>query len=202
MTMPATTHRSAELPPGPRLRARRHAHRHRIGPPRPPAALLDARLRQQLQAAGIATESLVAVRAATGEWLLLRTHDQTDKAQATQTSIRDDLAFANAVRAALDDFHLTHRLQANPLLECEAIKARGPSAAARLNALRDWLRGTTENLSANPATARAARILHRTYFEPARSQQLAAEALGMGYSTYRRLLAEARALLIAELRLA
>ena len=49
--------------------------------------------------------------------------------------------------------------------------------------------------------ARAARVLHRSYFEPARSQQLAAEALGMGYPTYRRQLAEARALLIAELRL-
>lgn len=195
MTVTAAIHRSAELP----LRPRQRRHRHRIGPPRPTAALLDPQLRQQLQAAGIATESLVAVRAPTGEWLLLTRH----RAEKVQTGNFDDQAFANAVRAALDDFHLTHRLQANPLLECEAIKARGSnSAAARLSVLRDWLRSTNERLSTNPATARAARILHRSYFEPARSQQLAAEALGMGYSTYRRLLAEARALLIAELRLA
>ncbi len=183
-------HRSAELLP--RLRRRTGVSM------ATPTNLLNAQLRQQLQAAGIATESLVAVRAPTGEWLLLTNH-QAEKAQVANF---DDQAFASAVRAALDDLHLTHRLQSNPLLECEAVKSHGQSGAARLNALRDWLRSTNERLSTNPATARAARILHRTYFEPAHSQQLAAEALGLGYSTYRRLLAEARELLIAELRLA
>ncbi|WP_293368186.1 hypothetical protein [Nevskia sp.] len=206
MNITAAIHRSAEPQLLPRQR-----RRHRVGPPKPvttAAAGVNAELLQQLQAAGITIDSLVAVRAPTGEWLLLRAQDHAGQHRTSpivQDTAEDDHdageAFAKAVRTALDDFHLTHRLQANPLLECEVITTRGPSAAAKLNALRDWLRSTNERLSANPATARAARILHRSYFEPARSQQLAAEALGMGYSTYRRLLAEARELLIAELRL-
>lgn len=195
MTFTAAIDRAVTLPP--RCRQRHRASGHRVGPPGTTAALLDSRLRQQLQAAGIAADDLVAMRVASGEWLLIRAHDT----RARQASTRACDAFARAVRAALDDYHLTHRLQANPLLDSATIDAQGTTAAARLNALRDWLRGTAERLKLNPATARAGRILHRTYFEPARSQQLAAEALGMGYSTYRRLLAEARELLIAELRL-
>lgn len=196
----------------PRLR-----RRHRIGPPnaigdvgasapavpmpQTAATLLDPALLQTLQAAGVAVESLVAVRTPAGEWLLLKPVD-VRSAPAGAAAGFDDQAFASAVRAALDDLHLTHRLQGNPLLEHAAVKARCSDATSAVPALRDWLRSTNERLGTHPATARAARILHRSYFEPARSQQLAADALGLGYSTYRRLLAEARALLIAELRLA
>ena len=42
-------------------------------------------------------------------------------------------------------------------------------------------------------------MLRRAYLNPARSQQHAAEALHMGYSTFRRHLAEAREALTDEL---
>ncbi len=88
-------HRSAQLLP----RLRRRSGMSISTATATASSLLNAQLRQQLQAAGIATESLVAVRAPTGEWLLLT----RDLAENVQAASFDDQAFANAVRAALDD---------------------------------------------------------------------------------------------------
>lgn len=110
--------------------------------------------------------------------------------------------FADAVHDALEHYHETHELQTNPLLSSRMIAQRaGPDAkpSLRLTALRDLITETNEKLGAVSKTAKCSKILHRTYIEPARSQQFAAEALGMGYSTYRRQLAAARELFTAEL---
>jgi hypothetical protein len=111
-------------------------------------------------------------------------------------------AFADAVAEALRNYHQTYALQKSPLLDSRMVaRAAGADAAApaRLNALRQLLADANTRLQGVNTTARSARLIHRTYLEPARSQQLAAESLGMGYSTYRRQLALAREMIAAEL---
>ncbi|HWQ11189.1 MAG TPA: hypothetical protein VNL77_00230, partial [Roseiflexaceae bacterium] len=51
------------------------------------------------------------------------------------------------------------------------------------------LREAAAALRANPRDAKLYRALHRTYFEPALSQEAAAELLSLPFSTYRRHLA-------------
>ncbi|MGJ8669547.1 MAG: response regulator transcription factor [Oceanococcus sp.] len=114
-----------------------------------------------------------------------------------ETLDKDD--FLESVKSALNAFHETHELQSNPLLESVAVRSRAEGDESRLSALRHLIRDANARLKENHKTETAARVIHRTYIEPARSQQLAADALGMGYSTYRRQLSRARELLAAEL---
>lgn len=108
-------------------------------------------------------------------------------------------AFSEQVKDALSAFHETHSLQNNKLLDSAIVKTRRTGDDTPVAALRQLIREANQRLADNPKTERAARVIHRSYIEPARSQQLAADALGMGYSTYRRHLASARDLIAAEL---
>lgn len=111
-------------------------------------------------------------------------------------------AFETAVKEALQCYIQTDRLQRSPLLHCELVNSKIGTAsisAPRIDALRSILRETAKAFARHPKTEIFSRVLYRTYFEPARSQELAAEALGLGYSTYRRHLGKARSLLTAEL---
>jgi hypothetical protein len=92
--------------------------------------------------------------------------------------------FEEAVRRALRDFTRPAALAANPLLRSRiaAEHAGGAPTPATLQAL---LREAAESLSANPRDEKLYRALRRTYFEPAATQELAAEVLGLPFSTYR-----------------
>jgi hypothetical protein len=92
--------------------------------------------------------------------------------------------FEAAVRQALRDFTRPEALTANLLLRSRvaAEHAGGAPTAATLQAL---LRQAAESLRANPRDEKLYRALHRTYLEPAATQELAAELLGLPFSTYR-----------------
>jgi hypothetical protein len=96
--------------------------------------------------------------------------------------------FAAAVRRALRDFTRPIALATNPLLRSRvaAGEASGSSdgepAPATLQAL---LRAGAETLRGNPRDEKLYRALQRTYFEPAATQERAAEVLGLPFSTYR-----------------
>jgi hypothetical protein len=92
--------------------------------------------------------------------------------------------FEEAVRRALRDFTRPASLAANPLLRARvaAEHAGGAPSPATLQAL---LREAAETLRANPRDAKLHRALRRTYLEPAATQELAAERLGLPFSTYR-----------------
>jgi hypothetical protein len=82
-------------------------------------------------------------------------------------------AFGAAVRAALPLLHRPQRLAESPLgLDATTIRAA-------IDGLTDLPRGD-----------RLRAVLHRTYLSPAPSQEAAAEALGLPFSTYRRHLAK------------
>ena len=92
--------------------------------------------------------------------------------------------FRAAVRQALRDYTRLAALADNPLLRSRLASqaAAGAPSAATLQAL---LRSAAEALAANPRDERLYRALACTFFEPAATQELAAERLGLPFSTYR-----------------
>jgi AAA ATPase domain len=92
-------------------------------------------------------------------------------------------AFGAAVRAALPHLHRPDRLTGCGLV--------GTSLGADPAAVRNALRTAIDELAQLPRGDRLRAVLHRTYLSPAPTQEAAAEALGLPFSTYRRHLAKA-----------
>ena len=94
--------------------------------------------------------------------------------------------FQAAVRQALRDYTRPAALAANPLLRSrlatQAAEEQGGPTPATLQGL---LREVAEPLRANPREERLYRALAATFFQPAATQELAAERLGLPFSTYR-----------------
>jgi DNA-binding NtrC family response regulator len=110
--------------------------------------------------------------------------------------------FDLAVKSALQHFVETDSLQLSPLLFCNSVNAKVKTEAnscERIECLRALIMEATTSFTKHPKSEIYARILHRTYYQPARSQELAADALGVSYSTFRRHLVKARSWLTAEL---
>ena len=95
-----------------------------------------------------------------------------------QTRPRSDPAFADAVRHALKDLSRPDRLATSTLLST-SLAATGPE-------LREALTAVIESLQSHPRDRKLFRALDRTYLHPAPTQELAAELLGLPFSTYRR----------------
>ena len=98
-------------------------------------------------------------------------------------------AFAEAVQEALRDYGRPHRLSQSPLLRSRLVVERTgsePEEPDSVAALRGLLREATDALDATPREAPYARAVRATYFEPAATQALTAEGLGVPFSTYRR----------------
>ncbi|HMB91946.1 MAG TPA: hypothetical protein VKP65_13920, partial [Rhodothermales bacterium] len=97
--------------------------------------------------------------------------------------------FENALRNAFRDFARPGKLHNNPLLHSRiVIDAVGLNAddSTRINALCTLLENTTAKLESNPRDAKYYRAVHRTYIQPAPSQEKAAEQLDLPFSTFRR----------------
>lgn len=104
-------------------------------------------------------------------------------------AILDAEAFEAAVRDALRAYTRPLDLSENPLVYSRLVlNEAGMDAdeAERIETLRRVLKETAELLQASPHDASFYRALDRTYFRPARSQEQAAEMLGLPYSTFRR----------------
>jgi hypothetical protein len=93
--------------------------------------------------------------------------------------------FAAAVRQALRDYTRPDALAANPLLRSRlTVEAAG--GMPDVGTLRTRIREAAEQLRANPRDEKLYRAIHRTYLEPAATQELAAELLDLPFSSYRR----------------
>ena len=86
--------------------------------------------------------------------------------------------FRTAVRRALRDYTRADALAANPLTRSRVV-------VEHAGGLRSLLREAAESLRANPRDEKLYRAVHRTYLEPAATQELAAERLELPFSTYR-----------------
>jgi hypothetical protein len=99
--------------------------------------------------------------------------------------------FAEAVRQALRDYADPAALQSNPLLRSRLVvegQSKQIDAAARAERLRQLLLQTAEPLKASQRQARMYQALFHTYFQPALTQEQAAELLDIPYGSFRRYL--------------
>jgi hypothetical protein len=97
--------------------------------------------------------------------------------------------FADAVRHALQDFTQPDLMRRSPLLRSRLVFDRAgadSNEAARSAALQELIRETAAGLLASPREAKLYRALEATYFKPVGTQERAAEALDLPFSTYRR----------------
>lgn len=113
--------------------------------------------------------------------------------QARQISepliVLSETDFATAVRDALREYHDASTILTNPLLRSRLIVGLGmsdASPATRAAALRKLLREVADSLQEVPKSARYYRAVYHTYFQPAITQEQAAEILDLPFSTYRR----------------
>lgn len=99
--------------------------------------------------------------------------------------VLSELEFAAAVRQALRLYPRPEALATSPLLRSRVtVDAAGPRPGPA--DLQRVLREAVEAMRANPKDEKLYRAVHRTYLEPAATQELAAERLGLPFSTYRR----------------
>jgi hypothetical protein len=99
--------------------------------------------------------------------------------------------FTASVREALRDFPeaRAEALRANPLLRSRMVVERagaGAGDAERAAALRGLVIEAAHTLQSAPRDAKLYRALHHTYFQPAPTQEQAAEVMDVPFSTYRR----------------
>ena len=92
--------------------------------------------------------------------------------------------FAEAVRRALRDYQRPAALTANPLLRSRLARTKAVGAPTP-DALQALIRDAVESLKGNPRDEKLYRAVRRTYLEPAATQELAAESLGLPFGTYR-----------------
>ncbi|GIX49302.1 MAG: hypothetical protein KatS3mg131_3513 [Candidatus Tectimicrobiota bacterium] len=92
--------------------------------------------------------------------------------------------FADAVRQALRDYSRPDALAHNPLLRSRVLRdMAGPTPTP--GDLQSLLRTAAESLTTTPKDEKLHRALYHTYFQPAPTQEAAAELLDLPFSTYR-----------------
>jgi hypothetical protein len=97
-------------------------------------------------------------------------------------------AFRHAVKRALRDYCAPLALRTNPILHTRLIASAAgisPTIEARVETVRALLREAAAALRARPRSGRFIEALETTYFEPDMTQELAADRLGLPFTTYR-----------------
>jgi hypothetical protein len=116
-------------------------------------------------------------------WLELLGERELNPGAATRP-VLDRAQFYAAVKTALKGAASVPALLDNPLLGCRLVGSG--SEAERALTLQGALRQALDSLQARPRDAKLYRSLRVTYFEPAETQELAAQQLDVPFSTYRR----------------
>jgi hypothetical protein len=94
--------------------------------------------------------------------------------------------FTDAVRQALRDLGEPALLARNPLQRARVVRDRAQGDSADPAVLAALLREAIDSLRRHPRDAKRLSAIERTYVNPAPSQELAADLLGLPFSTYRR----------------
>lgn len=125
---------------------------------------------------------------------LFQREDYSSASRASATVVLSESDFATAVQAVLRTFIRPEALRNNPLLNSRLVIEQcgvNANAGRRIETLLSLTQNAAESLQSSPRETKFYRVLHRTYFNPAESQELAAEALHLSFSTYRRYLKSA-----------
>jgi AAA ATPase domain len=104
--------------------------------------------------------------------------------------------FIDAVRRALHDLHRADLLARNPLLRTRLLRERTGSTEPKAADLDAMLRDAVSTLRQHPRDDKLLRAIDRTYLRPAATQEAAAAALGLPFSTYRRHLSQGLARIV------
>jgi hypothetical protein len=94
--------------------------------------------------------------------------------------------FDQAVRQALRDLRRPDLLGRNPLLRTRLVHDRTGDEEPGAQVLEALVRAAVETLREHPRDDKLLRAVERTYVRPAATQERAAAALGLPFSTYRR----------------
>ena len=116
----------------------------------------------------------------------LRQDPALDPAPATAMLVLDEEEFSDAVRQALRNLHRPDLLADNPLLRTGLLRQRAASGEPDAALLEDLLGEAIKALRAHPRDDKLFQALQETYLRPAPTQEAAARALGLPFSTYRR----------------
>jgi hypothetical protein len=116
--------------------------------------------------------------------LITTASDQDDLETQTPIVVLSHPEFAAAVRQALRDYARPDRLAGNALLSSRLVVDRNQDQSPT-EALRQLVWLSAEDLNTHPRDQRLYRALQRTFFNPAATQELAADLLGLPFSTYR-----------------
>jgi hypothetical protein len=106
--------------------------------------------------------------------------------QASAVLILSQRDFTEAVRQALRDLCDPVLLAKNPLQRSRVVRDRVNGDAPDSGALAALLREAIDCLRRHPRDDKRLRAVERTYVNPAPSQEVAADRLGLPFSTYRR----------------
>lgn len=110
--------------------------------------------------------------------------------QAPQPVALSEPEFAEAVRTALRDLRRPDLLAQNPLLRSRCVRERSDEEPTPAT-LQTLLREGAGLLTATPKLQKLHKVLWHTFFEPAPTQEAAAELLDLPFSTYRYQLSKA-----------
>ena len=94
--------------------------------------------------------------------------------------------FEAAVRQGFKDLRRSDLLARNPLLRTRLVADRAAAGASGAAVLEAVLREAAATLARHPRDDKLLRAVDRTYLRPAATQEAAAAALGLPFSTYRR----------------
>ena len=94
--------------------------------------------------------------------------------------------FDDSVRQALRDLHRPDLLARNPLLRTRLVHDRAGDEEPTAATLETLVAAAVETLREHPRDDKLWRAVERTYVRPAATQERAAAALGLPFSTYRR----------------
>jgi hypothetical protein len=94
--------------------------------------------------------------------------------------------FDQAVRQALRDLRRPDLLARNPLLRTRLLRGRTGAEEPSAATLEALVRAAVASLGEHPRDDKLWRAVERTYVRPAATQERAAAALGLPFSTYRR----------------
>ncbi|MGW4016230.1 ATP-binding protein [Rhodococcus ruber] len=94
--------------------------------------------------------------------------------------------FAQSVKQGLHDLRRHDLLARNPLLRTRVLHDRTGSGEPDVALLEEVLRDAVATLADHPRDDKLLRAVDRTYLRPAATQESAAAALGLPFSTYRR----------------
>lgn len=132
----------------------------------------------------IAWQELLAQREITASFVVAATTPPSRNLLVLSQS-----GFMEAVQDALRNFTRADTLHQNPLLRSRLVEeqvAESGSLPKRVAALQTLLKQAAESLQSSPRDEKLYRVIHRTYLQPAPTQETAAELLDLPFSTYRR----------------